>query len=328
MRGLRYWVGIGVLTLAPLLVSPVQASDVKIGFVVKGPQFSWFQDEWKFAQQAADKFGFTLVKIGAEDGEKALAALNNLGAQGAGGVVICVPNVKLGPAIVAAADANQLKLMTVDDRLVDANGKAIESVVHMGISATKIGETVGEAIVEQAKARGWNLAEVGAISLSYDQLPTAADRIGGAISVLTAAGLPKDNIFNAPMPKDDTESAVNVATTVLNQKANINKWILISFADEYVIGGVRATEAAGLPAEDVIGVGIGGAESAVDEFSKPQPTGFVGSVVISPKRHGYETSENMYNWITKGEKPPLLTWTAGVIATRDTYKQVRADLGL
>src|SRR5690606_2781343 len=107
------------------------AADVKIGFVVKQPEEPWFQDEWKFADIAAKEKGFTLVKIGAQDGEKVQAALDNLGAQGVQGVIICTPDVKLGPGIVAKAAANDLKLMTVDDRLVNADGSAIEDVAHM-----------------------------------------------------------------------------------------------------------------------------------------------------------------------------------------------------
>ena len=40
----------------------------------------------------------------------------------------------------------------------------------------------------------------------------------------------------------------------------------------------------------MIGVGIGGSDSAINEFKKPKPTGFFGTVIISPKRHGEETT--------------------------------------
>ncbi len=131
-------------TVAFASITSAMAADVKIGFVVKQPEEPWFQDEWKFADMAAKEKGFTLVKIAAQDGEKVQAALDNLGAQGAQGVIICTPDVKLGPGIVAKAAANDLKLMTVDDRLVSADGKPLEDVPHMGISATKIGEAVGQ----------------------------------------------------------------------------------------------------------------------------------------------------------------------------------------
>jgi len=314
--------------LSVTTIASAYAQETKIGFIVKQPEEPWFQDEWKFADQAAKEKGFTLVKIGAEDGEKLMSAIDNLGAQGAQGFVVCTPDVKLGPGIVAKAAANNLKLMTVDDRLVGADGKPIEDVPHMGISATKIGEAVGQAIVDEMKARGWKPEEVGAIRVSYDQLPTAVDRVEGAISVLKANGFKAENIFDAPQAKTDTEAALNAATVVLNKNANIKQWVAFGLNDEAVLGAVRASESVGIPADGMIGVGIGGADSAINEFKKPTATGFVGSVIISPKRHGYETALNMYDWVANNKEPEKLILTAGALAKRGDYEAVRKDLGI
>ncbi|MDM7850627.1 arabinose ABC transporter substrate-binding protein [Pseudochrobactrum kiredjianiae] len=308
--------------------SAAYAADIKIGFVVKQPEEPWFQDEWKFADVAAKEKGFTLVKIGAEDGEKVQSALDNLAAQGATGVIICTPDVKLGPGIIAKAEANGLKLMTVDDRLVGADGQPLEDVVHMGISATKIGEEVGRAISEEVKKRGWDWKDVGAIRVSYDQLPTAVDRVEGALSVLKENGLPEANIFAAPQAKTDTEAALNASTVVLNKNAGIKHWVAVGLNDESVLGAVRATESVGVPSENVIAVGIGGADSAINEFKKPNATGFYGTVIISPKRHGYETAMNMYAWLADGKEPEKLTLTSGQLALRDNYAAVRKELGI
>src|SRR5580704_5850089 len=72
--------------------SPGSEEKIKIGFVVKQPEEPWFQLEWRFAQEAADKDGFELIKIAAPDGEKALDAIDNLAASGAQGFVICAPD--------------------------------------------------------------------------------------------------------------------------------------------------------------------------------------------------------------------------------------------
>lgn len=319
--------GLGLSTIAGLATS-VMADTVKIGFIVKQPEEPWFQDEWKFADQAGAEKGFEVVKIGATDGEQLMAAIDNLAAQGAQGFIVCTPDVNLGPAIVARAEAAGLKLMTVDDRLVDASGAEIDSVVHMGISARKIGETVGEALAAEIKARGWNPAEVGALKISYDQLPTAVDRTGGAVDALKAAGFPEANIYDAPQTRTDTEAALNAATVVLNQHPEVKHWIAFGLNDEAVLGAVRAAESVGIKSADIIGVGIGGAASAINEFEKPDATGFFGTVVISPKRHGYETALNMYEWVANGVEPEKLTLTAGALARRDDYKQVLIDLGV
>lgn len=326
MRFLKTALAAGAL--AATTMGAAHAADVKIGFVVKQPEEPWFQDEWKFAEQAAAEKGFDLVKIGAEDGEKLMSAIDNLGAQGAQGFIVCTPDVKLGPGIVAKAAANDLKVMTVDDRLVDADDNPLEEVPHMGISASKIGEAVGQAIVDEMAARGWDAAETGAIRVSYDQLPTAVDRVEGAITVLKSNDFPAGNIFDAPQAKTDTEAALNAATTVLNAHPDIKQWVAFGLNDEAVLGAVRAAESVGIPAENMIGVGIGGAESAINEFEKPDPTGFVGTVIISPKRHGYETAINMYEWIANDVAPEPLILTAGALAKRDDYQDVRAELGI
>ncbi len=193
-------------------VPAAQAADpVKIGFLVKQPEEPWFQDEWKFAEMAAKKDGFTLVKIGATSGEKVMSAIDNLSAQKAQGFIICTPDVKLGPGIVAKAKADGLKMMTVDDRLVDGAGKPIASVPHMGISAYNIGQQVGKGLVDEIKKRGWDMKDVGVIDVTYEQLPTAHDRTQGATDVLVAAHFPKANIIAAPQAKTDTENAFNAA---------------------------------------------------------------------------------------------------------------------
>ncbi|CDY74520.1 L-arabinose-binding periplasmic protein precursor AraF (TC 3.A.1.2.2) [Caballeronia glathei] len=316
---------------ATLIAAPVaQAADqqIKIGFLVKQPEEPWFQDEWKFAEVAAKEKGFTLVKIGAPSGEKVMSAIDNLAAQKAQGFVICTPDVKLGPGIVAKAKADGLKMMTVDDRLVDGAGKPIESVPHMGISAYNIGKQVGEGIAAEIKKRGWNMAEVGAIDVTYEQLPTAHDRTAGAADALVAAGFPKANIIMAPQAKTDTENAFNAANIALTKNTKFKHWVAFGLNDEAVLGAVRAAEGRGFKADNMIGVGIGGSDSALNEFKKPNPTGFYGTVIISPKRHGEETTELMYAWIKDGKEPPKLTLTSGMLATRDNVAQVREQMGL
>jgi L-arabinose transport system substrate-binding protein len=257
-----------------------------------------------------------------------MSAIDNLAAQKAQGFIICTPDVKLGPGIVAKAKADKLKMMTVDDRLVDGAGKPIEAVPHMGISAYNIGKQVGDAIAAEIKKRGWDMKEVGAIDVTYEQLPTAHDRTAGATDALVAAGFPKANVIQAPQAKTDTENAFNAANIALTKNPQFKHWVAYALNDEGVLGAVRAAEGRGFKADNMIGVGIGGSDSAINEFKKPEPTGFYGTVIISPKRHGEETSDLMYQWITTGKEPPKLTLTTGMLATRDNYTQVREQMGL
>ncbi|MRW83163.1 substrate-binding domain-containing protein [Pseudoduganella sp. FT26W] len=303
------------------------ADPVKIGFLVKQAEEPWFQDEWRYAEVAAKEKGFTLVKIGIPNGEKMMAAIDNLAAQKAQGFVICAPDVKLGKAVERAAKRNNLKVVSVDDRLVDGSGKPIESIPHMGISGYQIGKQVGEGIVAEIKARKWNMAEVGAIRVAYDQLPTGKERTTGAVDALKAAGFPAANIIDAPQAKTDTENAFNAANIALTKNAKFKHWVAVGLNDEAVLGAVRAAEGRGIKADNMVGIGIGGAKAAENELNKPQPTGFFGSVMISAREHGYQTSVNLYNWITGKGTPPAEVLTKGMLMTRANQAEVRKAMG-
>jgi L-arabinose transport system substrate-binding protein len=209
---------------------------------------------------------------------------------------------------------------------VDGSGKPIESIPHMGISGYQIGKQVGEGIIAEIKARKWNMAEVGAIRVAYDQLPTGKERTTGAVDALKAGGFPAANIIDAPQAKTDTENAFNAANIALTKNARFKHWVAVGLNDEAVLGAVRAAEGRGIKADSMIGIGIGGAKAAENELGKPA-TGFFGSVMISAKEHGYQTSVNLYNWITGKATPPAEVLTKGMLMTRANQAEVRKAMG-
>ena len=302
---------------------------VKIGFLVKLAECSWFQDEWKFARQAAEEYGFELIEMSTPDGEKVLSAIDNLAAQGGQGFIICTPDVKLGPSIKMKADQYGMKLMSVDDRFVGPDGKPMEEVHHMGISAYEIGRLVGKAEMEEARKRGWDLSRTGVACLTYNELPTSKDRTDGATHMLTEMGFQPESVFEGPTATDSTTEGGFDATNILvAAHPEIEHWLVYSLCDDTTIGGIRALEGNGFKAEDIIGVGINGNDLAIAEFEKEEMTGFVATVLLAAKRHGYETAANMYKWIAGGEEPKKLIYTAGVLMDRSNYHQVRKEMGL
>jgi len=293
---------------------------IRIGFLVKQAEEPWFQNEWRFGQQCADKYGFELIKIDVRDGEKVLTAIDTLGAKGAKGFVICTPDVKLGPAIVAKAKQNDLLVYAVDDRFLGSDGEPMTDVPYMGIDAYEIGRTVGKELWRQMQHRGWKPQETIACGITYPDLPTAVRRTEGAKSALIEAGFPKERIVEKAERTTDTEGSMIAAAAVLTQHPDAKNWLVFSMNDEGVMGAVRALEGRGYGAKNVVGIGIGGSTCLVD-FRKKEPTGFYGTVLITPLRHGYETTEYMYKWITEGTKPPMDVRTKGIFVTRDDYPE-------
>jgi L-arabinose transport system substrate-binding protein len=307
--------------------SGASAAKVKIGFLVKQPEEPWFQLEWRFADQAARQLGFDLVKIGATDGEKVLSAIDNLAAGGAQGFVICTPDTRLGPGIVAKAKAAGLKLISVDDRFVGSNGEPMDKVHYLGISAGKIGENVGTTLAAEMKKRGWSLDETAVCAVTFDELQTAKERTDGAIGALKAAGIPDDKIYRAPQRTSDIPGGFDAVNVLLTQKPAIKRWLVLGMNDNAVLGAVRALEGRGFGPDTAVGIGINGTDCIV-EFEKAQPTAFFGSMLLSAKSHGYQTTEMMYHWIKDGKEPPLETRTVGVLITRDNFRQVLKEQGI
>lgn len=333
MRAFRLSViALGALVLAGCSPGPEAPSAeagpkaVKIAFIVKMPEEKWFQLEWKFADQASKDLGFELIQMAATDGDQVLPKIENAAAQGAQGLIICTPDVKLGTAIVNKCKERNLKLLTVDDQLVDADGKFLD-VPHLGISARKIGNAVGDALLAEMKNRGWTNDDTALMLITWDQLDTTRERTDGTFETLTNAGFSKDKVFRSAEKSTDVPGSRDAATVVLTRNPNVKHWLIASVNDAGVIGAVRATEAYNIPPEQVLAIGIGG-DSSPEEFKKDTSTGLFGSILLQAKRHGYDTAEMMFHWIKEGKEPPKITYTDGILITHENFKEVLKSQGL
>jgi len=312
---------------APAGTSAAAPAKIKLGFLVKQPEEPWFQYEWKGADKAAAQYGFDVIKIGVPDGEKTLAAIDSLAANGALGFVICTPDVRLGPAIAAKAKANHLKVITVDDRFVGADGKFIEEVPYLGMSASKIGHLSGTTIAAEMKRRGWAAADTAACIVTFEELDTARERTDGVIAALKDAGFPADRIFKAPQKTTDIPGSFDAANALLAQKTGVKHWLVAGMNDTAALGAVRATEGNGFKAGDVIGVGINGTD-CLDELRKPAATGFYASIYASAPTEGFRTAEMLYFWVKDGKQPPPDTRVDGKPITRENFEQLLKAEGI
>ena len=300
---------------------------LKLGFLVKQPDEPWFQLEWKFAEQAGKELGFELVKVGVPDGEKVLNAIDSLAVGGARGFVICTPDVRLGPSIVRRAAQHGLKLIAVDDQFMAADGKPMTEVHYLGISARKIGEMVGDALLAESKQRGWALPDAALCAVTYDELDTARDRTDGATARVLAGGLAKERVFKAPQKTTDIPGGFEAMNTLLTQHPEITRWLVCGLNDNAVLGAVRALEGRGRKAAEVIGIGINGTD-CIAELEKAEATGFFGSVLLMPRQHGHDTATMLYRWVKDGQEPPRDTRTAGVLIHRGNFRAVLTEQGI
>lgn len=299
---------------------------IKIGFLVKQPEEPWFQYEWRGADKAAAHYGFETIKLGVADGEKVIAAIDNIAVAGAKGFVICSPEVQLGPTILARAKQKGLKVIAIDDQFV-SGGKIMTEVPYVGMSASRIGRAQGEALFAELKKRGWSIDDCAVCAVTFEELDTARERTDNSIAALKAAGFPENRIFKAPQKTTDIPGSFDAANVLLTQKPDVKRWLILGMNDSAVLGAVRAMEGRGFGPETAIGIGINGTD-CIDELRKPKPTAFFGSMLVSAPMEGFRSAELLYQWIKDGKEPPLDTRTEGILITRDNFEQILKKEGI
>ncbi len=300
--------------------APAAPAKIKLGFLVKQPEEPWFQYEWKGAEKAAAQYGFELIKQGVQDGEKVMGMIDNLAVSGAQGFVICTPDVRLGPAIMARAKQRGLKVVLVDDQFVQ-DGKFMTEVPYVGMSASRIGAQQGQALAAELKKRGWPIGESGVCAITFEELDTARERTDNSIAALKAAGIPADRIFKAPQKTTDIPGSFDAANVLLTQHPEVKRWLILGMNDNAVLGAVRALEARGFTADTAVGIGINGTD-CLDELRKARATPFFGSMRVSAPSEGFMSAEILYKWVKDGTPPPLDTRTEGTLMTRENFEQV------
>lgn len=300
---------------------------IKIGFLVKQPEEQWFQLEWEFARQCAQKHGFELITIGIRDGQETLKAIDSLAVNGAKGFVICTPDVRLGPVIEKKARQHDLKFLSVDDQFVDAEGKFMPDIHHLGISASKIGRTAGKALYDEMKKRNWDINETGVCIITWDQLDTSRERTEGEYAALVECGFPKERIFKAPQKTTDVTGAFDAGNILLTQQPEIKRWLVTGMNDSAAMGAIRAMEGRGFTHETAIGIGIGGTD-CIGEFEKQKPSAIYASILLDVRQHGFLTTEMVYRWIAEGKEPAKDTRTAGILIHRGNFKEILKEQGL
>ncbi len=299
---------------------------IVVAFALKSPGEPWFRREFRSAKRAGDERGFQVILEDVSKPEMVAPAMADAKKKGAEGMVICAPDTRRGPEIVAGARDHGLKLMAVDDQLADAKGEPLD-VPYVGINAPKIGRLAGEAMWKEARARKWPMDRVRLLLLTKDSLQTAKDRTDAEKQILLDKGLSAKNVFTAQVSTGDISEAISTALGVIDEHPEAEYWLIGGANDSVVIGGVRATGRSGIDANHVIGVGING-DSALYDLERPVKTGMYASVLLEARVHGHDTAEAMFHWIRDSKRPPDETLTSGTLITRDNFRKIVKESGL
>ena len=296
--------------------SAIAADAPHFFYINKDGNDSWFVDEVAGAKAEAAKIGAQFTSQNVDfDANKTTVAVDTAIAAGAKGIVIVVPEQKVGPAVLKKAKDANIPMIAVDDSIKDEAGKEAPFV---GFSSPDAGKQVGEVITQMHKQMGWPKPgpETAIIASEAQTVSVCMDRTDNAIAVMKAQlGIDEKQVIHLAVP-DSQDNAMTTASQAIVAYPNVKKWLIVACNDNGVLGVVRALEQAGYTADDMIGVGING-QIACEEFKKPQATGFRGSIFVDSRVHGATAIRLLAANTSKGEAIPPRTIIAGRLITRD-----------
>ncbi len=295
----------------------------KIAFLTKHLDNPWFVTETGGAKKQATKLGVKLTVQDLQfDANLALTAVDTVIGAGTKGIIIVVPDQKIGPSVITKAQAAHIPIMAVDDTIKDANGNPAPFV---GFDAPKLGDQVGSLVADLYTKAGWasdSSKVVRAASIEQQTLTVCQQRTDAS----TAAFLKKlpnfgdSNVMH--IAYDGTlNGSLNVMSTVITAHPNVTNWLFWSCNDDGVLGAIRALENRQVPANRAIGVGLGG-NLTCGEFQKPQVTSFAATAYVDSGTEGITALQEMYDAIVNGKSIPTSTLVPPTMVTRDNYKQV------
>ena len=302
---------------------PADAGEkVAIAYLNKMGDNPWFVEEVAGAKAVADKLGVEFFNQDLQfDSNLAMTAMDTYIAKGVSGIIIVVPDTKIGPAVIEKAQKAGIPIVAVDDTILDASGQAAP---FFGFDAGAAGLKVGELIAEYYKAEGWDKlsgAVIKAVSVEDQDLEVCNLRTEGATSKLTELGVITDaDIIH--LPYDNTaNSGMDAMAPIITANPQVTHWLLYSCNDDGVLGAWRALQNAGVSATNVIGVGING-QLAAEEFKKGEPTGLRASLMAQAKEHGGQAVQAIYDFVTTGKEIPAITFIPAAVMTADNWAEL------
>jgi L-arabinose transport system substrate-binding protein len=295
--------------------------DLKFAYLSKQADVPYFVEQIGAAKAKAKELGVELTTQDLQlDTGLALDAMDTLISQGIDGIVIVVPDQKIGPAVIRKAEQADVPLIASDDVIEDSDGKPAP---YVGLDNGAVGGQVGEELSKLFAEAAWkdDTASIGIASVELESLDVCNQRTDGARAAFLEANpeFPEDQIVSVPYD-GSTNKAIDAMSTVVTANPNYKQWLIWSCNDAGVQGAVRALERAGIKGADAIGVGLDGS-LACDEF-KRGTSSFAASIYLDPKNEGKTAVQELYDFKTKGTPIPPRVDFPGTLITPDNVGEV------
>lgn len=294
-----------------------KTGELTIAYLQKQGDQQYFVDEATGAKQEAAKRGdvnIRVVDLGT-DSNKAISSLNAMIAQQVDGIVIIVPDQKIGPQVIQAAQEAGIPLIASADPIESGDGKPAPFV---GFDSLHMGTQVGRKAGELFSAAGWSASNTKIMTAYSQGLTSCQDREKGA-----EQGFESTADTTLPIVKLGTDNsnvdAQNKAAAAITANPGVKHWVAWGCNDESETGVVTALQNAGVSPANIIGVGLGGYLTCKD-WKAGAGSGNKAALYISGNAVGHTTVKIMVDHLRNGSDLPATTQVPTKIVDPHTWK--------
>jgi L-arabinose transport system substrate-binding protein len=232
-----------------------KSGTITLAYLQKQGDQQYFVDEADGAKKMASQLGdvnVDVVDLGT-DSNKAISEVSTEVAQQVDGIIIVVPDQKIGPQVIDTANSAGIPIVASDDPIENGSGNAAPFV---GFDSTQMGSAVGKEAGKLFKQAGWSASDTKIMAAYKQDLSDCQLREQGEEQGFkSAAGM------SLPVVKlgtdNSTINAQDKAAAALTANPDVKHWIAWGCNDESETGVVTALQNGHVSSSDIVGVGLG-----------------------------------------------------------------------
>jgi L-arabinose transport system substrate-binding protein len=299
-----------------------KSGTITIAYLQKQGDQQYFVDEADGAKEEAAKLGnvkIHVVDLGT-DSNKAISAMTTEVGQKVDGVAIVVPDQKIGPQVIDAANGAGIPIVASDDPIKDGTGKAIAFV---GFDSLQMGTSVGTQAGKLFKQAGWTAADTKVLAAYKQDLSDCQLREQGE-----EQGFQQAAGTTVPIVKVGTDNSVvdaqNKTGAAMTANPNVKHWVVWGCNDESETGVVTALQNGGVAPANIVGVGLGAYLTCKDWKANKQ-SGNKAALYIGGKDVGAAAVKALVDRIRDGKALPAKTIAKTSMVDAGSWQQAGVE---
>src|SRR4051794_2456815 len=207
-----------------------KSGTITLAYLQKQGDQQYFVDEADGAKQMASQLGdvkINVVDLGT-DSNKAISEVSTEVAQQVDGIIIVVPDQKIGPQVIDAANAAGIPIIASDDPIESGSHQPAPFV---GFDSEQMGMSVGKKAGELFKQAGWSTSDTAIMAAYQQDLSDCQLREKGEEEAFKQAAGTSLKVVKLGTD-NSTIDAQNKAAAALTANPDVKHWVAWGCNDE------------------------------------------------------------------------------------------------